>query len=168
MKSYLWRFETFAVVAIGVFSGLFLFQTYQYGRRAALFPRIISLTVLFLAVVFVYSRVRRTRKQKAPFSKEETVRAPSGAEPAAAEGVNWLLTLAAATGFLVFIYFIGFAAATFFYVAAHLYLAGYHRHQVIWAFAAAMAITMLGTAYLFAIPLPQGLVVDMILGTAGR
>jgi hypothetical protein len=69
---------------------------------------------------------------------------------------------------LVFIYFIGFAAATFFYVAAHLYLAGYHRHQVVWAFAAAMAITMLGTAYLFAIPLPQGLVVDMILETAGR
>lgn len=164
MKRYLWRFETFAVAAIGVFSGLFLLQTYQYGRRAALFPRIISLTVLFLTGVFVVSRVRRISKQKTASSKEETVRPPSGTKPATAEGVNWLLTLAAATGFLVFVNLIGFGAATFFYVAVHLYLAGYYRHPVIWAFAAAMAITIVGTAYLFAIPLPQGLLIEMISG----
>ncbi len=166
MKGYWLRFETFAVGVIGVFSGLFLFQTYQYGRRAALFPRIISGAVLFLTRFFIGSRIRRIKKQKGLPSEKKRHRMPVETEVAAAQGINWLLTLAAATGFFVLIYFIGFGGATFFYVTTHLYLSGYREHKVIFGFALAMAILMVGSGYLFSIPLPWGVLVERMLAAA--
>ncbi len=167
MKKYLLRFETFAVGAIALFSGLFLYQTYQYGRRAALFPRIISLTVLFLTAVFFYSRVRRIRKQTGA-SETTVIDTNSGRSCDGAEKVSWIVTLSVATAFLVLIYLIGFGPATFFYVPAHLYISGYRRHKVIFGFALAMAILMVGSGYLFSIPLPQGVLIESILETTGR
>jgi hypothetical protein len=85
-------------------------------------------------------------------------------EVSQAGGINWLLTLSAATGFFVLIYLVGFGPSTFFYVTAHLYLAGYRRHRVIFLFALAMAIVIFLTGYLFTIPLPEGVLVQMIVG----
>jgi len=161
MREQLLKFETFAVGTIAVFSGLFLLQTYQYGRRAALFPRVVSFTILFLTGFFIVSRIRRAMVK--PPAKKETTRIVQS-EITQAGGVHWLLTLSAATGFFVLIYLVGFGPSTFFYVTAHLYLAGYRRHRVIFLFALAMAIVIFLTGYLFTIPLPEGVLVPMIVG----
>ncbi len=162
MREHLQKFETFAVGAIAVFSGLFLIQTYQYGRRAALFPRVVSFTILFLTAFFIVSRIRRTMVK--PPAKKETA-SVIRTEITQAGGVHWLVTLSAATGFFVLIYLIGFGPSTFFYVATHLYLAGYRRHTVTFLFALAMAIIIVGTGYLFTIPLPQGVLVETLIGS---
>jgi hypothetical protein len=162
MREYLLKFETVAVATIAGFSGLFLFQTYQYGHRAALFPRVVSLTVLFLTGFFIVSRLRRAMAKQKSAAKEEPARVKIAGELDRAAGVNWLVTLSAATAFFILIYLVGFGLATFIYVAAHLYLAGYRRHSVVFLFAMAMAVLIVGTGYLFSIPLPQGLLVQMI------
>lgn len=162
MREHSLKFETFAVGAIALFSGLFFLQTYQYGRRAALFPRVVSLTILFLTGVFIVSRIRRAMVK--PPSKKETASVVQS-EISQARGVNWLLTLSAATGYCALIYLIGFGPATFFYVVTHLYLAGYPRRTVTFLFALAMAIIIVVTGYLFTVPLPEGLLMEMLFGT---
>jgi hypothetical protein len=162
MREHLRKFETFAVGTIAVFSGLFLFQTYDYGRRAALFPRVVSITVLFLTGFFIISRIRKAMAKQKTALKEQPVTVEIVSEVNEAGGVNWLLTLSSATAFFVLIYFVGFGLSTFVYVATHLYLAGDRRHSVIFSFAIAMAIIIVGTGYLFNISLPEGVLVQMI------
>lgn len=164
MREQLLKFETFAVATIAVFSGLFLVQTYEYGRRAALFPRGVSITILFLTGFFIVSRIRRAMSKQKTAMKEATVPAEVSGKVTEVGGVNWLLTLSAATGFFVLIYLFGFGPSTFFYVTAHLYLAGYRRHGVIFLFALAMAIVIVLTGYLFTIPLPDGVLVQRFVG----
>lgn len=164
MRENLPKFETFAVATVAVFSGLFFVQTYEYGRRAALFPRVVSGTVLFLTGFFVVSRIRRAMAKQKTAMKEQPVTVEVVSEVNEAGGVNWLLTLSAAMTFFVLIYLVGFGLSTFVYVATHLYLAGYRRHRVIFLFAIAMAIVIVGAGYLFTIPLPEGVLVQMIVG----
>jgi uncharacterized membrane protein YfcA len=165
MRDQLLKLETFAVGTIAVFSALFLLQTYEYGRRAALFPKLVSFTILFLTGCFLVSRLRRAiKRQRTEVKKKETIPVEVESEATQPAGVHWLLTLSAATGFFVLIYLVGFGPATFFYVATHLSLAGYRRHSVIALFALAMAIIIVGTGYLFTIPLPEGVLVEMIAG----
>jgi hypothetical protein len=160
MKASWFRLEIIAIGTIAIFSALFLLQTYDYGRRAALFPRLISVTILFLTAIFVVTRVRRGMK-RAPAAPRESPRAEVGSESRAG-GISWLLALAAATGFSALIYLIGFCFSTLVYVASHLYLAGYRRHGVVFLFAVAMAALVAVTGYLFNIQLPRGVVVEMI------
>jgi hypothetical protein len=164
MKASWFRLEIIAVGTIAVFSALFLLQTYDYGRRAALFPRLISVTILFLTAVFIVSRLGRGLKRAAA-TQRENLRPEVGSETRAG-GISWLLALAAASGFSALIYLIGFGFATFAYVATHLYLAGYRRHIVVFFFARAMAAVMVFTGYLFNIQLPRGVLVEMIHPTS--
>jgi hypothetical protein len=123
---------------------------------------VVSLTVLFLTGFFIVSRLRRAMAKQKSAAKEEPARVEIASELDQAGSVNWLVTLSAATAFFILIYLVGFGLATFIYVAAHLYLAGYRRHSVVFLFAMAMAVLIVGTGYLFSIPLPQGLLVQMI------
>ena len=164
MRSHLLKFEAFAVAIIAIFSGVFLLQTYEYGRRAALFPRVVSITVLSLTGFFIVSRLRRATINKNVPAKESPARTEIGDEANQSAGVNWLAALGVAIGFFVLIYLVGFGPATLIYVSAHLYMAGYRRHGLIFLFAIAMAILVVATAYLFAVPVPGGMLVDMIAG----
>jgi hypothetical protein len=160
MKASWFRLETIAVGTIAVFSALFLLQTYDYGRRAALFPRLISVTILVLTALFIVSRLRRGLKRGAA-AQRESLRAEVRSETRGG-GISWLLALAAASGFSALIYLIGFGFATFVYIATHLYLAAYRRHIVVFLFALAMAAVMVLTGHLFNIQLPRGVLVEMI------
>ena len=149
MRGRLAAFEALAVGVIAVFASLFLFQTYHYGHRAALFPRAISVAILFLIGVFVVSRLRAAVVKP---------------QPDTGTPHSWLLAFGVVTGFVVSIYLVGFAVSTFVYVATHLYLAGYRRHGVIFSFALAMAVGIAAAGYVFAIPLPSGVLMPMTLG----
>jgi hypothetical protein len=162
MRKYLMRFETVAVGAIGLFSALFFIQTYNYGRRAALFPRIISLLVLFLILVFIISRIHRVLKKKRASSKEEPVWAEGVAKVKKPQGVNWPLTFGGGIGFCILMYFIGFGLSTVCYMVTHTYLAGYRKHKIIFLYALALGVTMVLIGYAFMIPLPKGVLVEMI------
>ncbi len=163
MRKYLWRYETVAVGAIFAFSALFLIQTYNYGRRAALFPRAISIFVLFLILFFIFSRARRMFKEKEPSSKEVPRRAEGPREAGQRQGVKWTVSFGGAIGFCILMYLIGFGLATVCYVAAHTHWAGYRRHKVTFTYALVLGIIMVLIGYLFMIPLPQGILVEMIL-----
>jgi hypothetical protein len=160
MRASVIKLETIAVGTIAVFSAVFLLQTYEYGRRAALFPRLVSLTILLLAGIFLVSRLRRALTRKTAAVREESVRREGVSEGTRAGGVNWLVALSAAAGFCVLIYLVGFGPSTFVYVSAHLYLAGYRRHSVVFLFALAMAAVVIVTAYLFNIQLPEGVLFE--------
>jgi hypothetical protein len=160
MRASVIKMETIAVGTIAVFSAVFLLQTYAYGRRAALFPRLVSLTILLLTGIFIVSRIRKALKRKTVAAEEESVGVVS--EAARAGGMNWLVALSAATGFCALIYLIGFGPSTFIYVSSHLYLAGYRRHSVVFLFALAMAAVVIVTAYLFNIQLPGGVLFERI------
>ncbi len=162
MRKFLSRYETVAVGAICAFSALFLVQTYDYGRRAALFPRAISILVLFLILCFIFSRIRRMFKEKRSPSKEVPHRAEGAGEAGQRQGVKWILSFGGAIGFCILMYLIGFGLATVCYVAAHTYWAGYRRHKVTFMYALALGIMMVLIGYLFMIPLPQGILVEMI------
>ena len=162
MKKYLMRFETMAVGTIGLFSVLFLIQTYNYGRRAALFPRIMSLTVLILILFYIFSRIRWMLKKKGALSKKEPVRAGVVVKADQHQGVNWPLTFGAGIGFCILMFLIGFGMSTVCYIATHTYLAGYRKHKVIFLYALAMGVMMVLIGYAFMIPLPKGVLVEMI------
>ncbi len=164
MIRYLWKFETVAVGAIGAFSLLFLIQTYNYGRRAALFPRLISGIVLFLILFFIASRVRRLLKIKRKgATAAESLPAKGEAVADSSQRVKWTLTFGAAIGFCILMYLIGFGPATAFYLATHIYLAGYRKLKVIFLYALALGAMMVFIGHLFKVPLPEGIFVEPIL-----
>ena len=162
MKKYLWRYETLAVGAIGLFSVIFLIQTYDYGRKAALFPRLVCCIVLFLILFFIVSRLRRMLKKRSVPSQEEPVRKEVITEAGQTPGLKWTLTFGLAMGFCLLMYLIGFGPATVCYLAVHTYLAGYRKCKVIFLFALAVGAIMVFFGRLFQIPLPEGILVGMI------
>jgi FtsH-binding integral membrane protein len=163
MKKYLWRYETLAVGAIGLFCVIFLTQTYDYGRKAALFPRLVCFIVLFLILFYIFSRLRRMLKKGAVPSQEEPVRTEARTEAGQPQGLKWTLTFGLAMGFCLLMYLIGFGPATVCYLAVHTYLAGYRKRKVIFVFALAVGAIIVFFGRLFKIPLPDGILVGMIM-----
>jgi hypothetical protein len=163
MKKYLWRYETVAVSAIGLFCAYFLVQTYNYGHKAALFPRLVCSIVLFLILVFIISSLRRRSKRGEVSSQAKPVRTEGIAEAGQPQGVKWTLTFGLAMGFCLLMYLIGFGLATFCYLALHTRLAGYRKGKVIFFFALAVAGIMVFFGGLFHISLPEGILVTMIM-----
>lgn len=162
MKKYLWRYETLAVSAIGLFCVIFLIETYNYGRKAALFPRLVCFIVLFLILFFIFSRLRRLLKKEAVSAHKEPVRTEVITEVGQLQEVRWTLTFSLAMGFCLLMYLIGFGPATVCYLAAHTYLAGYRKRRVIFLFAVAVGGIIVFFGHLFKIPLPDGILVGMI------
>lgn len=163
MKKYLWRYETLAVTVIGVFCVVFLIQTYHYGRKAALFPRLVSSMVLFLILFFILSRLRRILQKGVLSSPEELVRTKGTAEAGQPHGLKWTFTFGLAMVFFLLMYLIGFGPATVCYLVMHTRLAGYRRFMVIFLFALAVGGSMVFIGNLFHIPLPEGIVVDLMI-----
>jgi hypothetical protein len=163
MRAPWFKIEMLAAGTIAVFSAAFLFQTYDYGRRAALFPRLISVAILLLTAIFLVSRLRRgSKRTPAIADAEKRVGGETARRETRRAGMNWLLAFGAASGFSALIYLIGFGPSTFVYVASHLYLAGYRRHAVGFLFALAMATVVVLTGHLFGIQLPRGVLVEII------
>lgn len=161
MKKFLLRYETVAVTVIALFCIIFLVQTFEYGRRAGLFPRLISWVVLFLILVFIVSRLRRFWKSRGAPSPEET-RSECVTKADQPQGMKWTLTFALAMGFCILLYLVGFGPATVCYLSAHIYLAGYRKGRVIIVYALAVGVIMVAFGYLFQIPLPEGILVELI------
>jgi len=161
MKAF-FRLEMIAVLVIGLFSATFLKMTFAYGKKAAMFPRIISIFVLIIAIYYVIGQVVAAIKQ------------PQGSSPVAAkklaEPETKILGQAPRNvligSFLVYallIYVIGFAGATLCYGIGIPYIAGYRKKAVIIVFAVAMTIMMVVIGKVFMIPLPEGLIITKLL-----
>jgi FtsH-binding integral membrane protein len=163
MKKYLWRYEAVAVSAIGVFCVIFLVQTYNYGHKAALFPRLVCFFVLFLILFFIVSRLRRMLKRRGVPSQDEPIQAEGITEAGQPQGVKWTLTFGLAMGFCLLMYLIGFGPATVCYLAVHTYLAGYRKVKMLFLYALAVGAIMVFFGYLFKIPLPEGILVGMVM-----
>ncbi len=163
MNKHVWRYEALAAGVIGVFCTIFLIQTYDYGRKAALFPRLMCFTVLFLLVFFIVSRIRRFLKMKQAPPQQDQVTAEGAAEADSLHVVKWPLTFGLAIGFCLLMTLIGFGPATVCYLAAHTYIAGYRKGKVIFLFALAVGAIMVFLGRLFKIPLPEGILVGMVM-----
>jgi uncharacterized membrane protein YfcA len=165
MKKSQLRFEIAAIAGIALFSGIFLVRTYDYNYRAALFPRLVSYTVLILLLYYVFSRVRRYLKErKESTAKEVTPQTEEGAETEERRGMSWVVAFGIAIGFLILIYLTGFAVAAVCYMAAHIYLTGYRNHKIVLLYALFIGIALVSFEYLFDISLPKGILFEMIRG----
>jgi hypothetical protein len=164
MKKSQLRFEVATIAGIGLFAAVFLIRTYDYPRRAALFPRGISIIILFLLLLFIASRVRRYLKKKGASAKEAPSQTAEGEDSGRRQAMPWILTFGIAAGFLILIYLIGFAVAALCYLVTHIYLTGYRNHKVVWLYALVIGMALISFEYLFAVSLPKGILVEMIRG----
>ena len=160
MNKEVWWYEMVAAAVIGVFCTYFLIETYTYGPKAALFPRLICFFVLFLSVIFFVSRIRRFLKMKA-LSASETQTKKQDAE--SHESVKWFLTFGLAIGFCILMTLIGFGPAAVCYLALHSYMAGYRKIKVILIVALIVAAAMVLFGRMFNIPLPEGILFEMMM-----
>jgi hypothetical protein len=146
-----------AAVMIGLISVVFLMMTDDLGRTAALFPKILSVTIIALVVLYIGVQIYFNHKKlplKPPGKEAEAKGGAGGDVPTSG---RWYVIIGAIAIYMGMIYLIGFGVASFFFGIALPYLGGYRRMKVIIPVSLGMAVFMVVIARLFHIPLPTGL-----------
>ncbi len=132
--------ENLLLVVLGGFTAVFLFLSKDYSSTAALFPRIIAIaSLVFLAGIW---------GRRAISEVQETGLRPQ--------------ILAVQAAYIVFIYLIGFVAAT----VAFLLVAPIQMHYKRWGVVAAHAVVLtlvlsVSFMWLFSVQLPSGALWDL-------
>lgn len=135
--------ETFLLLVLAGFSGLFLLASRDYGTTAALFPGVIASAALAFIALDVVSGALFSRKAKAP---------------AEASNMGWVAPLALQGGYIALIYLAGFAAATLVYLLVCPWQLRYRNrlvtvlHAVLFTFAIVYVFHVV-----FHVRLPKGL-----------
>ena len=146
-----------AAVIIGAISVAFLVMTGDLGRTAALFPKILSVTII--ALVVVYIGVQSYFRFKNP--PVESPGNNAGEKKAAAEGApktgRWYVIVGSIAVYMGLISLIGFGAASFVFGIVLPYHGGYRRMKVVIPVSLGMTIGLVAIGRLFDIPLPEGL-----------
>lgn len=139
--------ETFLLLVLAGFSGLFLLATQHYGATAALFPRVIaSATLGFIAldIIYDYLLARKDVRQAKSF--------PEG------RNTGWVAPLALQGGYIALIYIAGFATATLVYLLACPWQLSYRNWIVTIVHAVLLTFVIVYTFHsVFHVRLPRGL-----------
>ena len=146
-----------AAVIIGVISAAFLMMTGDLGRTAALFPKILSVTIIVLVVVYIGVQIYLGFKNSsAEPSGKEAGESKETAEGAPGMG-RWYAVVGSIIVYMGLIFLIGFGAASLVFGIALPYYGGYRRMKVVIPVALGMTIGLVVIGRLFNIPLPEGL-----------
>jgi len=146
-----------AAVIIGVIAVAFLMMTGDLGRTAALFPKILSVTIIVLVVIYIGVQIYLIFKNPpAETSGKETGEKKEAAEDAIKSG-RWYIISGSIVVYMGLIPLIGFGAASFVFGIALPYYGGYRRMKVVIPVALGMTIGLMVIGRLFNIPLPEGL-----------
>lgn len=146
-----------AAVIIGLIAAAFLMMTGGLGRTAAMFPKILSVTIIVLVAIYIGAQI---------YIQFKTLPAgPSGKEAGGNQrppedffrSSRWYTIIGLIGVYMGLIYLIGFGAASFSFATALPYCGGYRKMKVVLPVALGMTIVLVGIGMLFDIPLPVGL-----------
>lgn len=145
-----------AAVIIGVISVVFLMMTADLGRTAALFPKILSITIIALVVLYIGVQIYLNYKNshlKFPGKEAEAKKVLAGdvLKPDRFYIITGFIGV-----YMGLIYLIGFGLASFVFGIALPYHGGYRRMKVVVPVSLGMAVLMVVIGRLFNIPLPLG------------
>jgi hypothetical protein len=146
-----------AAVIIGIISVVFLMMTAELGRTAALFPKILSITIIALVVLYIGMQIYRNRKNsllKSPGKEAEAEKVLVGDT---IKPDRFYIIIGFMGIYMALIYLLGFGVASFVFGIALPYYGGYRRMKVVVTVSLGMAILMVVIGRLFNIPLPSGL-----------
>ena len=139
--------EFWLIVAIALFSIVFLAGSFSLPPVAAEFPRYISIATLLLALWNLYERLR-------PGAKIKPARGNSSNGK-----INWVTFTLLALAYVGLIYVIGMAVATFIYLATLPYLLNYRRPVVITLYSLIFtAVLISAMKWGFQVPIPTGII----------
>jgi hypothetical protein len=141
--------ETFLLLALAGFCGLFLLASKDYGATAALFPRVIATAALaFIALDVVYGSLVAAKGRARAQTKESPGESRAG----------WVAPLALQGGYIALIYLAGFAAATLVYLLVCPWQLRYRRWMVTILHAVSLTFVIVYTFHsVFHVRLPRGL-----------
>ena len=150
-----------AAAIIGVIAVIFLMMSGDLGRTAALFPKILSVTIIGLVAIYVgvqvYSNFRNPPAESPGKEGEKKELAGDVAKPG-----SWYIIIGAIVVYMGLIWLIGFGVASFVFGVALPYLGGYRRMKVVVPVSLGMTIGLVVIGRLFNIPLPAGLWVTLL------
>ena len=146
-----------AAVIIGAISVAFLMMTGDLGRTAALFPKILSVTIIVLVVPYIGVQIYiHFKNPPAAPSGREAGEKKEAAKDAPKPG-RWYVIIGSIVVYMGLIYLIGFGPASLIFGIALPYFGGYRRMKVVIPVALGMTIGLVVIGRLFNIPLPEGL-----------
>jgi hypothetical protein len=146
-----------AAVIIGVISVAFLMMTADLGRTAALFPKILSIAIIVLVVLYIGVQIYINHKNpslESPGEKVEAKKVLAGDVP---KPGRWYIIIGSIGIYMGLIYLIGFGVASFAFGVALPYCNGYRRMKVVVPVSLGMTVGLVVIGRLFNIPLPAGL-----------
>ena len=146
-----------AAVIIGAISAAFLMMMGDLGSTAALFPNILSVTIIALVTLYVGVQIYIIFKNHpVESSGKETGEKKKAAEDAPRMG-RWYIIVGSIVVYMGLISLIGFGAASFVFGIALPYYGGYRRMKVVIPVSLGMTVGLMVIGSLFNIPLPEGL-----------
>lgn len=139
--------EWFLLSILGGFAAAFFVRAEEFGRTAALFPRLVAVASLgFLALALGFQFFGKAK----PAKKTPVEKAP--------DAVPWPSALAVQLGYVGLIVLIGFDIATLAYLLLAPLQMRYRRWKVLTPYAVLLtAAVVLSFTYLFNVRLPEGL-----------
>jgi hypothetical protein len=151
-----------AAVIIGAISVAFLMMTGDLGRTAALFPKILSITIIALVLIYIGAQITIIFKNPRTESSGKEAGEKKGAAEDAPESGRRYIIIGSIVVYMGLISLIGFGAASFLFGIALPYYGGYRRMKVVIPVALGMTVGLMVIGRLFHIPLPTGLFVTLI------
>lgn len=166
MKKITLTLETVMIITLIFLVSASLYRSFDFTRMSALFPKLVSITILVLFGLLIVTRIYS--RDKGEESESE------GAVECQREGdlkpqpidrrIHWSMSFFIMLGYLALIFLLGFGLSTIAYGLAFSYIAGYRKHKVIYPYALAMAVIIIMVfGKFFQIPLPEGLIFELIM-----
>lgn len=138
------------LLTLGAFAASFLVLSWDLGRTAALFPRLVASASLALLAFAIVSELMGNAKARN--KSREAV------STAAADAIPWPLALTVQVGYLALVVLLGFSLATLIYLAGAPLQMRYRRWAVLVPFAILLTAAVVASfSYLFHVRLPEGL-----------
>jgi len=166
MKKFTLTLENIMIITVIFLVSASLYLSFDFMRMSALFPKLVSITILALFGILIVMKLCSREKGNEPESNGAvTCQGEDDLKPATTDRrLHWSLSLLLMTVYLALIFLLGFGLSTIIYGLAFPYIAGYRKHKIIYPYALAMAVIIIMVfGKFFQIPLPEGLIFELIM-----
>ena len=149
--------DLLAPVIIGGISVAFLMMTADLGRTAALFPKVLSITIIALVVLHIGVQIYLNHKNTPLESPGKEAEANNVFAGDVSKPNSWYIIIGSIGIYMGLMYLIGFGVASFVFGVALPYGNGYRRMKVVVPVSLGMTVGLVIIGKLFDIPIPAGL-----------
>lgn len=142
--------EGFLLLVLGGFAIVFIVRAQEFGRTAALFPRVVAGLSLGILLAMLAVRFLQKRGGKVSGKPAEEQQSP--------DAVSWPAALGVQGVYVAMIVLLGFPLATFIYLLSSPLQMRYRRWAVVTPYALLMTVAVtISFVYLFHVRLPEPL-----------